>query len=265
VDPSSGFAIYEKILIHMADGVISLDLEGRVVTFNPAAGRLLAVADEEAIGRPYAEIFFGDSRFDQLNDLVLKAISEAEVVHSEAIQVDTPEHLRHLNVSTSFLRDGSGVPIGVIVVLSDVTTEHRRRQLQRLFGEYLDPRIIDRLSRTADHLGSGVRQVATISLLDLEGFMRLGDRMKPGQLVRFLNVFLSLMSEPIGKRGGVLFFNWPRSGWSVVRCRGHGSSGLEAPAGGSRGRIDLSGGVGAPTNSAISAARFPGRDGSVDA
>jgi hypothetical protein len=64
---------------------------------------------------------------------------------------------------------------------------------------------------------------------------------------------------------GVLFFNWPRSGWSVVRCRGHGSSGLEAPAGRSRGRIDLSGGVGAPTNSAISAARFPGRDGSVDA
>jgi class 3 adenylate cyclase len=33
--------------------------------------------------------------------------------------------------------------------------------------------------------------------------MRLGDRMKPGQLVRFLNVFLSLMSEPIGKRGGI--------------------------------------------------------------
>jgi class 3 adenylate cyclase len=134
---------------------------------------------------------------------VLKAILEAEVVHSEAIQIDTPEHPRHLNVSTSFLRDGSGVPIGVIVVLSDVTTEHRRRQLQRLFGEYLDPRIVDRLSQTADHLEHGVRQVATISFLDLEGFMRLRERMKPGQLVRFLNIFLSLMSEPIGKRGGI--------------------------------------------------------------
>ena len=33
-------AIYEKILHHMADGVISLDLDGRVVTFNPAAARL---------------------------------------------------------------------------------------------------------------------------------------------------------------------------------------------------------------------------------
>jgi PAS domain S-box-containing protein len=108
VDPSSGFAVYERILTHMADGVISLDLDGRVVTFNPAAGRLLAVSDEEAIGRPYAQTFFADGRLDQLNDLALKAILEAEVVHSAAIQIDTPEQPRHLNVSTSFLGTAQG-------------------------------------------------------------------------------------------------------------------------------------------------------------
>src|SRR5689334_19482397 len=105
-------AIYEKILHHMADGVISLDLDGRVVTFNPAAARLLDVPPEEPVGRAYATTFLADGRFDQLNDLVLKAILEAEIVHSEAVEVATGGQTRHLNVSTSFLRDGPA-PVGV--------------------------------------------------------------------------------------------------------------------------------------------------------
>ena len=196
-------AIYEKILTYMADGVISLDLEGRVVTFNPAAARLLDVSAAEAVGRPFAATFLADSRFDQLNDLVLKAILEAEIVHSESVQVEAAGQIRHLNVSTSFLRDGSAAPAGIIVVLSDVTDEHRRRKLKRLFGEYLDPRIIARLSAAGEALDNGIRQTATISFLDLEGFTGLGERLGPVPLVRFLNDFLSLMSEPIRQRGGI--------------------------------------------------------------
>jgi PAS domain S-box-containing protein len=195
-------AIYEKILHHMADGVISLDLDGRVVTFNPAAARLLDVPPEEPVGRAYAATFLADSRFDQLNDLVLKAILEAEIVHSEAVEVATGGQTRHLNVSTSFLRDGPA-PVGVIVVLSDVTEEHRRVQLKRLFGEYLDPRIIDRLSALGDGLDQGVRQTATVAFLDLEGFTGLGERLGAVPLVRFLNLFLAQMSEPIRRRGGI--------------------------------------------------------------
>ena len=196
-------AIYEKILTCMADGVISLDLEGRVVTFNPAAAKLLDVSPAEAVGHPFATTFLADSRFDQLNDLVLKAILEAEIVHSESVQVEVTGRIRHLNVSTSFLRDGLAAPVGIIVVLSDVTDEHRRRKLKRLFGEYLDPRIIARLSAAGDALDNGIRQTATISFLDLEGFTGLGERLGPVPLVRFLNDFLSLMSEPIRQRGGI--------------------------------------------------------------
>ncbi|MGD9511286.1 MAG: adenylate/guanylate cyclase domain-containing protein [Geminicoccaceae bacterium] len=195
-------AIYEKILHHMADGVISLDLDGRVVTFNPAAARLLDIPPEEPVGRPYAATFLAESRFDQLNDLVLKAILEAEIVHSEAVEIAAASQLRHLNVSTSFLRDGAE-PVGVIVVLSDVTEEHRRLQLKRLFGEYLDPRIIDRLSAAGDGLDQGVRQTATVAFLDLEGFTGLGERLGAVPLVRFLNLFLAQMSEPIRRRGGI--------------------------------------------------------------
>lgn len=199
----AGLAIYEKILTHMADGVISLDLDGRVVTFNPAAARLLDVPPDLPVGQPYAATFLAEGRFEQLNDLVLKAILEAEIVHSETVQIEAPGQLRHLNVSTSFLRDGLSAPVGVIVVLSDVTEEHRRRQLKQLFGEYLDPRIIERLSAAGDALDQGTRQTATIAFLDLEGFTSLGERLGPGPLVKFLNVFLSLMSEPIRRRGGI--------------------------------------------------------------
>ena len=196
-------AIYEKILHHMADGVISLDLDGRVVTFNPAASQLLDVPQDLPVGHAYAATFLTEDRFDQLNDLVLKAILEAEIVHSAAVAIEAGGQVRHLNVSTSFLRDGPETPVGVIVVLSDVTEEHRRRQLKRLFGEYLDPRIIDRLSAAGDALDQGVRQTATIAFLDLEGFTGLGERLGAVPLVRFLNLFLAVMSEPIRRRGGL--------------------------------------------------------------
>ena len=173
------------------------------MTFNPAAAKLLAVSPLRRSATLFAATFLADSRFDQLNDLVLKAILEAEIVHSESVQVEVTGLNRHLNVSTSFLRDGSAAPVGIIVVLSDVTDEHRRRKLKRLFGEYLDPRIIARLSAAGDALDNGIRQRATISFLDLEGFTGLGERLGAVPLVRFLNGFLSLMSEPIRQRGGI--------------------------------------------------------------
>ncbi len=199
-------AIHENILVNMADGVVSIDLEGRIITFNPAAGRMLGLAPGDVTGRTYAEIFFEDPGFDDLNELVLKAIYEDQTTHSQEIETAVKGESRNLSVSTTFLRAGAGDTaerLGVIVVLSDVTEQRKRKKIKRLFGEYMDPRIVERLLQQSELGTAGIRQRMTVSFCDLEGFTRLGERLRAEQLIEFVNTYLAVMSVPIGKHRGV--------------------------------------------------------------
>jgi PAS domain S-box-containing protein len=196
-------AIFERILAQMGDGVITVDLDGRILAFNPAAGALLDIAAEEAVGRLYGELMIADPRLDALNELVLKAIYEAEVTHSAEIELGEGTGARNLVAGTTFLRGRGGERIGVIVVLRDVTAERQRQRLTQLFGAYLDPRVVERVVRREAELDEGARQEMTVSFVDLEGFSGLGERLDPAHLVRFLSIFLTLMARPIGASGGV--------------------------------------------------------------
>ncbi|MEX2200770.1 MAG: adenylate/guanylate cyclase domain-containing protein [Dongiaceae bacterium] len=198
--------IYENILVNMADGVISLDLEGHITTFNPAAGRVLAMHPDDVVGRTYAEIFFEDPGLDDFNELVLRAIYESQTTHSQEIEITRGGEGRNLNVSTTFLRTGTGEDaekLGVIVVLNDVTEQRKRKKIKRLFGEFVDPRIVDTIIGQVDIDEAGVRQKMTILFCDLEGFTRLAEGLTADQLIRFVNIYLTLMSEPVARHGGV--------------------------------------------------------------
>ena len=136
-------AVYRNVLANMADGVMTLDLGGRIVTFNPAAGRMLGLDPDAVIGHLYAEIFFDDPGLDDFNELVLKAVYEQELSHHRELDVTRDGARRTLAASTSFLREDGpegGAPLGVITVFNDVTERRKRRKLKRLFGEYIDPR-----------------------------------------------------------------------------------------------------------------------------
>jgi PAS domain S-box-containing protein len=198
-------AIYENILVNMADGVVSLDLEGNIMTFNPAAGRILGLAPEEVVGRTYAGIFFEDAGYDGLNELVLKAIYEAETTHSEETEVRIAADTRNLLVSTTFLGGGSentGEKLGIIVVINDLTEQRKRKKVKRLFGEYLDPRIVDGILN-GELETDGIRQTMTVSFCDLESFTALGEALDASALIEFVNLYLAVMLPPIGLHGGV--------------------------------------------------------------
>ena len=199
--------IYAPVLAHLRDGVVTLDLAGRIITFNPAAGVLLDTAPEAALGQPFAELFFADPAFEALSELVLEAIYEPSVTHSREIHLILPTVSRTLLVHTTLLAGrgggGGGEARGVIVVLSDLSEQRKRRKLKRLFGAYVDPRIVERLVAQADHLEAASREATTIAFLDMEGFTRIAERLGAADLVRLLNTYLEEMSIPVGANQGV--------------------------------------------------------------
>ena len=200
---SSDPEIHARILADMRDGIVTLDLQGRITTVNPAAGELLGIDSAEALGRTYAELFLTEEAFEPLSELVLEAIYEPTVTHSGEISLALPGGTRTLLVRTTLLRGERESQRGVIVVLSDLSEQRKRRKIKRLFGAYLDPRIVARLLEGADRLDDASRATATIAFLDLQGFTRLAELLTPGDLVLTLNAYLEEMSAPIGASRGV--------------------------------------------------------------
>ena len=198
--------IFQRILESMRDGVISIDLEGQIITFNDAAGRIFGKLPSEVLGQSFAEVFLLDEEFDAFNEVVFKAVYESELTHSVEVTLERDGATLDLMVSSSRLSkeeaDGEAKRLGVVVVVSDITEERKRRKIKRLFGAYVDPRIVDRILSSTETERSR-RGAMTISFVDMRDFTGWSERLAPRQLVDMLNRFLGAVTQPVADAGGI--------------------------------------------------------------
>lgn len=129
-------ATYKNILQNMSDGVMSLDLTGKVTTFNPAAESILGLTQEAVLNQGFAAVFLLMDGTDAFTQTVLDAIYESSTTHRKRIEFPTNGELRTLDVTTSFLykqeeETGETVKEGVIAVFSDVTEVEQLRDSVR--------------------------------------------------------------------------------------------------------------------------------------
>lgn len=79
------------------------------------------------------------------------------------------------------------------------------QRVRETFGKYIDPRVveglIDRPNLTA---AEGQRRVMTVLFCDMKGFTSLSEGMTPQGLVKVMNRYLSIMSEPIRTNRGII-------------------------------------------------------------
>ena len=81
--------------------------------------------------------------------------------------------------------------------------EGKRRRIQKAFGYYLAPALVDRMVETADdlQLGGETRDV-TIMFADLSGFTALSGLVGPEELVSRTNAYLTLIADEVEGSGG---------------------------------------------------------------
>jgi len=81
---------------------------------------------------------------------------------------------------------------------------HKER-IRETFGRYIDPRVVEGLiNQPKLAAAEGQRRVMTIMFCDMKGFTTLSEGMTPQGLVKVMNRYLSTMSEPIRRHGGVI-------------------------------------------------------------
>jgi two-component system, NtrC family, nitrogen regulation sensor histidine kinase GlnL len=109
----------DNILGSLTNGIVTIDLDGRVVTLNPEAELLTGFFRGEAAGRYCTELF---AHTPELSDLLMETLA------SHAPIAGVPLTLRRRNgsslpieFSTAPLKGGEGKNLGVIGVFRDVT------------------------------------------------------------------------------------------------------------------------------------------------
>ncbi|PKN05179.1 MAG: hypothetical protein CVU74_03110 [Deltaproteobacteria bacterium HGW-Deltaproteobacteria-9] len=134
--------IYQNILANMSDGVMTIGLDGKIITFNEAAEEILRMKAAEVIDRPFGEVFLILEGYDDFNQIILNAVYESSTIQNGVVSIQADEIARTLTLTTSFLKteqDGKKEKVAVIAVFSDMTELERMRAAEiQLTGQIKD-------------------------------------------------------------------------------------------------------------------------------
>ncbi len=113
----------ETILLHMTDGIIAFNMEGRIELINPAATRLLRLLPED-------ENF--EKIFQKLNvNINLEKIIYLENWTSSEERVTIGDNHMHMHFAP--LKNEDDIPSGVIVVIQDITEHVKLSEMRKEF------------------------------------------------------------------------------------------------------------------------------------
>jgi two-component system nitrogen regulation sensor histidine kinase NtrY len=119
--------VVKTLLANIAAGVVSVDPEGRITTWNKAAEQFLGVAAERALGKTYQEVFH-DETLREIRG-ILESVMERESVERE-LRLSLPDRMRTLMVNAATLRDDDGSILGVMLFLEDITQIQKVQRME---------------------------------------------------------------------------------------------------------------------------------------
>ncbi|HEV3022215.1 MAG TPA: ATP-binding protein [Pirellulales bacterium] len=117
----------EAVLASMAEGVLAVDPDERIISLNPAAARLMGVNPREVEGRSLPEVV----RNADLNRFVADALACKRPIEGDVVLRGARDCV--LQAHGTALRDGAGHSMGAVIVLNDVS---RLRQLENIRRDF---------------------------------------------------------------------------------------------------------------------------------
>jgi PAS domain S-box-containing protein len=116
----------ENILRSVASGVLTVDQELKITSYNDAAARILGLDRAQVIGRRPAELFGANH---PLARIIAQTLERQEWLSRQELELDGPNGRVWVGMSTSLLHDQAGAMLGATVVFTDLT-EIKRLQEQ---------------------------------------------------------------------------------------------------------------------------------------
>jgi PAS domain S-box-containing protein len=124
----------ENALQSMTNGLITVDMAGRITSANIAATRIIGYAKESLLGRPLQQVLVSSNGLDHI--LVETMQKGAPCTNRETVITHKNGSEIPIGLNTSPLRDNQGVVTGLLLVFSDLSEikrmEEEKRRLDRL-------------------------------------------------------------------------------------------------------------------------------------
>ncbi|MBI1913626.1 MAG: GAF domain-containing protein [Planctomycetes bacterium] len=189
----------ESILESMSNGVVTFDVDERIVTCNQAGLRILGVRQGEVLARLAADFFQGK------NAWVVESIRRVKQDRTTAITMDAEiaagTEKRSVNVTVLPLTSGKGENLGSMMLIEDISSEKR---LKSTMARYMDPGLADKLLQAGEDILGGQARQATVLFSDVRNFTTLTEELGAQGTVALLNEYFTIMVECIQREGGML-------------------------------------------------------------
>ena len=115
--------INNRIFLHMTDGIIAFDMEGKIILINPAAKKLLSISPEDATF---------DDVFGKFNlDINMEKIIYLENWTSTEERIEVED--KYVNSFFAPFRNENDRPAGVLAVLQDITEHVKLDNMRKEF------------------------------------------------------------------------------------------------------------------------------------
>ena len=157
----------DVILDSIADGVVTMDHDWRVTSFNRAAEQITGVSREEAIGRPCKEILKAD--VCERGCVLRQTMQTGKSIVNRIVHIVNARGIRlPISISTAVLKDGAGRIMGVVETFRDVSVEEKLRKA--IAERYVFEDIVSKSDRMHQlfHILPDVAQSASTVLLEGE-------------------------------------------------------------------------------------------------
>ena len=158
---------HKAVLSSMAEAVLAVDSEQRLITLNSSAAEMIGVDISHAKGRTLQEII----RNPALQHFVTNSLASNEPLEDNiTLHKDSSE--RFLQAKSNALQDEQGQKIGILVVLNDITRLKRLEQVRRDF-----------VANVSHELKTPITSIKGFVETLLEGAIK-----KPEEAKRFLDI-----------------------------------------------------------------------------
>jgi PAS domain S-box-containing protein len=124
------------LIEHSPIGIISLDLEGKVISWNRAAERIFGWTEAEVLGQPLPIV--PDEKREEFQRLFERATRGELLEEVELRRLRRDGSAVHISLSARPLRDASGSVIGTISVVVDLTERMLAEETRRRLAEILE-------------------------------------------------------------------------------------------------------------------------------
>ncbi len=192
----------DNIFASIASGVITADIEDKVILCNRAAENILGQTIPQILGRKIDEVLPSIA-----NDLIQQVtavratdtpIADFEISHN--LPQRGPVDWR-FNLSP--LKDADQTTQGIAIVLDDLTERKRLEAQRKLFERMVSPAVIQQIDPNGLALG-GKRTDITVLFADIRGFTSFSETLSPEQLVSVLNRYLAAGAECVLDEEGTI-------------------------------------------------------------